>query len=101
MCVAFDGTLKFDTSIDQKGFKLGLEGLGSIAKTGMAAVAGAITAATGAMAALGAKAIAAYADYEQLTGGVATLFGAQEMSLDELPKASGSLLMPSARITTI
>ena len=89
MCVAFDGTLKFDTSIEQKGFKLGLEGLGSIAKTGMAAVAGAITAATGAMAALGAKAVAAYADYEQLTGGVATLFGAQEMSLDEYAKSVG------------
>lgn len=87
--MAFDGTLKFDTGIDQKGFKLGLAGLGNLAKTGMAAVAGAITAAAGAMAALGAKALSAYADYEQLTGGVATLFGAQEMSLEDYAKSVG------------
>lgn len=73
--MAFDGTLKFDTSIDKSGFESGLAKLGSIAKTGMKAVAGAITAASGAMAALGAKALEAYADYEQLTGGVETLFG--------------------------
>lgn len=87
--MAFDGTLKFDTSIDQKGFKHGIESIGNIAKTGMAAVAGAITAAAGAMAALGTKALKAYADYEQLTGGVATLFGAQEMSLDDYAKSVG------------
>lgn len=63
--------------------------LGGIAKAGMAAVAGAITAATGAMAALGTKALEAYADYEQLTGGVATLFGAQDMSLEEYAQSVG------------
>ena len=53
--MAFDGTLKFDTAIDQAGFKTGLSGLGdlaksglsgigSIAKAGMAAVTGAVTA---------------------------------------------------------
>lgn len=73
--MAFDGTLKFDTSIDKSGFESGLSKLGGIAKAGMAAVTGAITAASGAMAALGAKALEAYADYEQLTGGVETLFG--------------------------
>ena len=87
--MAFDGTLKFDTSIDKSGFEAGLSKIGSIAKTGMAAVAGAITAATGAMAALGAKALTAYADYEQLTGGVATLFGAQDMSLEEYAQSVG------------
>lgn len=73
--MAFDGTLKFDTSIDKSGFESGLSKLGGIAKAGMAAVTGAITAASGAMAALGTKALEAYADYEQLTGGVETLFG--------------------------
>ncbi|MBQ6040047.1 MAG: hypothetical protein IJL32_04640 [Oscillospiraceae bacterium] len=65
------------------------EKIGGIAKTGMKAIAGAITAATGAMAALGAKALEAYADYEQLTGGVATLFGAQDMSLEEYAQSVG------------
>lgn len=87
--MAFDGTLKFDTSIDKSGFESGLAKLGSIAKTGMKAVAGAITAASGAMAALGAKALEAYADYEQLSGGVATLFGAQDMSLEEYAQSVG------------
>lgn len=87
--MAFDGTLKFDTKIDQSGFESGLSKIGGIAKKGMAVVAGAVTAATGAMAAIGMKALEAYADYEQLTGGVATLFGAQDMSLEQYAKSIG------------
>ena len=87
--MAFDGTLKFDTSIDQSGFESGLSKLGSLAQTGMAAIAGAVTAATGALAALGTQALNAYADYEQLTGGVATLFGAQDMSIEEYAESVG------------
>lgn len=91
--MAFDGTLKFDTAIDQTGFqsglsglgnlaKAGLSGLGDIAKAGMTAVTGAVTAltgattaATGAVTALGKQAVESYADFEQLSGGVETLFG--------------------------
>lgn len=91
--MAFDGTLKFDTSIDQTGFqsglsglgdlaKAGLSGLGDIAKAGVSAVTGAVTAltgataaATGAVTALGKQAVESYADFEQLAGGVETLFG--------------------------
>lgn len=73
--MAFDGTLKFDTAIDQAGFKTGLEGLGKVAKAGMTAVAGAVTAASGAVVAIGKSAVEAYADFEQLAGGVETLFG--------------------------
>ena len=87
--MAFDGTLKFDTKIDQSGFESGLSKIGSIAQKGMAVVAGAVTAAAGAMAAIGVKALEAYADYEQLTGGVATLFGAQDMSLEQYAKSVG------------
>lgn len=87
--MAFDGTLKFDTKIDQSGFESGLSKIGGIAKRGMAVVAGAVTAATGAMAAIGVKALEAYADYEQLTGGVSTLFGAQDMSLAEYAQSIG------------
>ncbi len=73
--MAFDGTLKFDTEIDDSGFSSGVEKIGSFAQKGMAAVAGAVTAASGAMVALGKSALEAYADYEQLTDGVETLFG--------------------------
>jgi hypothetical protein len=85
----FDGTLKFDTAIDKSGFEAGISKLGSIAKTGMAAVGAAVAVGTGAMAALGKEALNAYADYEQLTGGVSTLFGAQDMSLEEYAKSVG------------
>lgn len=70
----YDGTLKFDTKIDDSGFSAGIEKIGSFAAKGMKIVAGATVAATGAMAALGKSALDAYADYEQLTGGVETLF---------------------------
>ena len=87
--MAFDGTLKFDTAIDQSGFKTGISNLGSIAKAGMAAVTTAVTAAAGAMVVLGKNALDAYADYEQLTGGVSTLFGAQDRSLEEYAASVG------------
>lgn len=87
--MAFDGTLKFDTEIVTEGFKSGLEKIGSFAKKGMALVAGAVTAASGAMVALGKSALDAYADYEQLTGGVSTLFGTQDRSLEEYAASVG------------
>lgn len=73
--MAFDGKLKFDTKIDQTGFKSGLEGLGSLAKSGLtgigdvakagiAAITAAITAASGAVVGLGAKAIAVGKEFE-------------------------------------
>lgn len=49
--------------------------LGTAAKVGTAAVAGAVTAATGAVVGLTKSAVEAYATYEQLTGGIETLFG--------------------------
>ena len=38
---------------------------------------------------LGKDALSSYADYEQLTGGIETLFGAQGMSLEEYAKSVG------------
>lgn len=60
----FDGTLKFDTAIDQTGFKVGLKGLGGIASAGMKAIAGAVTAATGTVTALGTAAIKVGSNFE-------------------------------------
>lgn len=69
--MAYDGSIKIDSSIDGKGFQTGLKSLGSIAAKGIAA----ITATVGAgVVALGKQAVSAYADYEQLIGGVETLF---------------------------
>ena len=87
--MAFDGTLKFDTAIDKSGFESGLSNLGSLAQKGMAAVTAAVTVSSTAMAALGKSALDAYADYEQLTGGISTLFGAQDMSLSEYAESLG------------
>ena len=87
--MGFDGTLKFDTTIDKTGFKLGLDGLGNIAKIGMDAIGSAVSAAAGAMVNLGKEALNAYADYEQLVGGVETLFGAQGMELEYYARSVG------------
>jgi phage-related protein len=87
--MAFDGTLKFDTAIDKTGFESGIKNLGSLAQKGMAAVTAAVTVSSTAMAALGKSALDAYADYEQLTGGISTLFGAQDMSLSEYAESLG------------
>lgn len=38
--MAYDGELRFNTSVDTKGFKKGLENIGSIAQTGLTAISG-------------------------------------------------------------
>ena len=73
--MAFDGTLKFDTAIDQSGFKIGISNLGSIAKAGMAAVTTAVTAATGAISALGGYSISVGKDFESSMAQVIATMG--------------------------
>ena len=65
-----DGTLIFDTKIDTKEFEKGIDEIGKIAKTATTAVVGVGAAVT----ALSTKSVQAYADFEQLTGGIDTLF---------------------------
>lgn len=76
--MAFDGSLKFDTAVDSKGFQGGIDKIGSLAADGCKAVAGAFAAAYAAagaaVAGLTKTAVENYADYEQLVGGVETLF---------------------------
>lgn len=76
-----DGSIIIDTKIDSSGFKDGLGKLGSIASKSLGAVTKAtalmatgIVAATGAVAMLTKASIEQYAQYEQLVGGVETLF---------------------------
>lgn len=81
--MVFDGTLKFDTAIDKSGFESGISGIGELAKKGLAVTTASVTAAAGATVALGKSALDSYADYEQLVGGIDTLFGSSSDKLQE------------------
>lgn len=65
--MAADGTLKFDTLLDTKGLSTGLKAIG-------ATIGVATGAAVAGLAALSKSAIQNYAEYEQMVGGVETLF---------------------------
>ena len=63
----YDGSLKFDTEISEKGFNSGIRKLGGLTKGGMSVLAGAIgsvTAALGAGAAAGVKYNATIEQYQ-------------------------------------
>lgn len=92
-----DGKVVIDTELDSSGADKGVKDLGSsitssmgsavksVAKVGTAAVAAGATAA----GALTKSAIDAYASYEQLVGGIETLFGAGGQTLEEYAKSVG------------
>ena len=73
-----DGRIIIDTQIDSKGAEGGIKSLsgklGSLAKTGAVAITGLVTAASAAVTGLTALSIKQFAEYEQLVGGVETLF---------------------------
>ena len=74
--MAYDGTLKFDTSIDSKGFQSGIDGIGSIAEKGLKAT-GAILAGTAtAIGAIGAASVKVGPDFEASMSKVAAISGA-------------------------
>ena len=83
MSILADGKVIIDTEINQDGAKKGigklktaLNGLGKGAITAAKGVGVAVGVATTAVAGLVAKSVQAYSSYEQLVGGVETLFGA-------------------------
>lgn len=82
---------EFDKGINDA--KSGMSKLGDSLKKGLstAAKAGtaAITAASGAVAALVKNSVKAYGDYEQLVGGVETLFGAGGMGMAQYAQSVG------------
>ena len=59
---------------DNKGFKSAMGGIGKVAKTAFKGVAVGATAAVAAIGAIGTAAVKSFAEYEQLIGGVETLF---------------------------
>lgn len=73
-----DGRIIIDTQIDSKGAEGGIKSLsgklGSLAKTGAVAITGVVAAASAAVTALTTLSTKQYAEYEQLVGGVETLF---------------------------
>lgn len=73
-----DGRIIIDTTVDNSGAEKDVKNLssklGSMAKASAAAITAIVTAATGGIAALTKLSVEQYAEYEQLTGGVETLF---------------------------
>lgn len=73
-----DGRIIIDTKIDSSGAEKDIKvlntKLGSLAKTGATAIAGLVAAASTAVATLSGLSVKQYAEFEQLVGGVETLF---------------------------
>ena len=74
---AVAGSLKYDTQLDASGFDKGLNKISSLSVAAGNLISSAIESATSAIIDLGKQSISAMADYEQLVGGIETLFGAK------------------------
>lgn len=95
-----DGSVIIDTNLDNSGVEKGtsklkntLSKIGSVAGTAMKGVATAVGVATTAVGGLVTASVNAYAEYEQLVGGVDTLFKGSSQKLqqyaDEAYKTAG------------
>lgn len=76
--MAYDGSLKFDTRVDNSGFKSGIEKLGSIAKTGLKVTATAIGAVSGAFGAAVLSGVKYNSQMEQYITSFGTMLGSAE-----------------------
>ena len=72
--MAAAGSLTYDTKLDTKGFKEGLSKVGDATKTTFKVIGGAVAGIATAIGGITVAATNAYADYDQLVGGVDTLF---------------------------
>ena len=81
--MAVAGSLTYDTKLDGKGFSEGLSGIGKISGTIFKGIATGIAVATTAVAGLVTASTKAYAEYEQLVGGVDTLFKNSSQQVQE------------------
>ncbi len=82
--MASDGTLKFDTLIDSKGFQKGIDSIGGIAQKGMQATSAILTGAATAIAGLGTAAVKVGADFEAAMSNVEAISGASGKELEAL-----------------
>ncbi len=81
--MANDGTLKFDTSIDAKGFSDGLSKLGNIASTGIKATTAVLGAAATAVTAVGAASIKVGSEFQSSMSQVAATMGITAQTIAE------------------
>ena len=72
--MGYDGSLKFDTEIDEKGFNASIKKIGSIAKGGLAIIGGSVAGVATAFGVMTKNALDSYASLEQNIGGIETLF---------------------------
>ena len=72
--MGYDGSLKFDTKIDESGFNAGVSKISSAAKKGLAITAGAVAGVGAALGAMTKQSLDSVSKLEQNVGGVETLF---------------------------
>lgn len=84
-----DGSVIIDINGNSDNFQKSLDKAKSAAVAAGKAITAAIGAAAAGATALGTQAVKAYANYEQLVGGVETLFGAQGKTLEEYAASVG------------
>ena len=86
--MAIAGSLTYDTKLDTKGFKDGLNKIGGIAKGVAVGVGASITAIGTGLSVLVKNAVDNYAEYEQLIGGVESIFGGIEKGAEQIKKVT-------------
>lgn len=72
--MGYDGSLKFDTEISEKGFNKGIKNLGNIAQGGLKVLAGSVAGIVAGFGVMTKSALESFASLEQNIGGVETLF---------------------------
>lgn len=82
--MAYDGTLKFDTSIDAKGFQKGIDSITSIAGKGLKATGAILVSAATAIGGIGLSAIKVGANFESAMSKVGAISGAAGSDLEAL-----------------
>lgn len=86
--MAIAGSLTYDTKLDTKGFQNGLNKIGGIAKGVAIGVGASITAIGTGLSVLVKNAVDNYAEYEQLVGGVESIFGGIEKGAEQIKKVT-------------
>lgn len=82
--MSYDGSLKFDTAINESGFNTGIKNLGSIAKSGLSVLGGAIAGVTAAMGAGVSAAVNVGMSFESQMSKVQAISGATGSELEAL-----------------
>lgn len=84
--MAVAGSLTYNTKLDTKGFKEGLSKVGSATKSAFKGVGVALGGVATAISGITVAATNAYAEYEQLVGGVEAMFGGMEKGAEQIAK---------------